>query len=112
MSVLYCFIRNRDIVDLIYRLIHGHNTKLLIMEYEQDRWDGDIDEDDDVGFYRKMPYNIINGDDFFMFNYRYSDNRYDVDGNIYHCDRTDRSVAKLKSNYKYSSGKWCLTGYK
>ncbi len=99
---------DRNIVGMIYRLIHQHNTKLLINQYEQIRWIG-LDSDD-TGYCIKMVGKNVN-DDYFMFNYRELDDPF-IDGSIYHCDTLDVSVANLTSNYWYSSGKSSPRGYK
>ncbi len=110
MGGLFGSIPNRDIVDLIYRLIHKYNTKLLIIQYEETRWIGEVDLDD-VGYCMKMVDKNIS-DDYFMFNYRVFNDPFFIDKRIYRYDATDFSEGELKSNYWYSSGKSSPRGYK
>lgn len=62
--LLYTFIANRDVVDLIYRLIHQHGISAVIKQYYQQEFHGSRPS---AGYVVDTP---DVGSGYFMFNYR------------------------------------------
>ncbi len=77
MSVLYCYIPNRDIVDLVYRLIHEDRMRLLNQQYKSE-----MVHNNDNGSYKilrfkghyifKFNFRLFYNSDFAIANWRYA----------------------------------------